>query len=101
MTSNEQVLNTPMDPAENDAGASTIREYLVKLLAELWREQEGFSGKRPFGNSSWDGDLYIALIRAGLIHGGFDEDGYLYHCGDAVGAFELIAQAIQSLQVSA
>lgn len=38
---------------ENDAGAKTIGEYLKKLLLTLWDEEDGFSGKRPFGNSSW------------------------------------------------
>lgn len=35
----------------NGAGAATVGEYLAKLLAELWLHDEGFSGKRPFGNS--------------------------------------------------
>jgi hypothetical protein len=40
----------------------TIREFLQKLLLTLFEEMEGFSGKRPFGNSGWDGDLIICLI---------------------------------------
>ena len=71
----QQVLDLAMP--ENDSGASTIRGYLVTLLATLWREGEGFSGKRPFGNSSWQCDLYIPMIQAGMIEGTVDEDGYL------------------------
>lgn len=55
----------------------TIKEYLCKLLRTLWRHQEGFSGKRPFGNSGWEYDLYIPLVKAKVINGEIDEDGYL------------------------
>lgn len=88
------VLDLPM--GENDAQAGTIREYLIALLAALWDEQEGFSGKRPFGNSGWDCDLMVPLIRAGLIDGRLDEDGYIEEVDDN-GGEHLIAEAIQAL----
>lgn len=53
----------------------TVREYLCSLLTTLWDEQEGFSGKRPFGNSGWDHDLYAPLIQAGFIKGKLEEPG--------------------------
>lgn len=53
----------------------TIREYFKELLLTLWAEEEGFSGKRPFGNSGWQHDVYQALIRAGFIPGQLDEYG--------------------------
>lgn len=93
----QQVLALPM-PADNDAGAATIGEYLVKLLAALWDEKDGFDGKRPFGNSDWDGELIVALIQAGAIEGELDEDGYINSCDDDA-AEELIAAAIQALGV--
>lgn len=55
----EDVLALPMP--DNDAGAATVREYLQALLLVLWMEEEGFSGKRPFGNSGWQGELENAL----------------------------------------
>lgn len=70
----EDVLALPMHP--NDSGAETIRGYLVALLAEVWNEGDQFSGKRPFGNSGWETDLYIPLIEAELIAGSFDDHGY-------------------------
>lgn len=94
----QQVLALPMQ--ENDADAATIRDYLIKLLATLWDEKEGFDGKRPFGNSDWDSDLIVALIRAGLIEGELDEDGYIESCDDDA-AERLIAAAIQALGQSA
>lgn len=69
-------LAAPMED-DNDAGAETVRAYLAKLLQTLWREEEGFNGKRPFGNSGWQSDIHLALVNAGLIPGTFDEDGCL------------------------
>lgn len=69
------ILACPMD--DNDAGVDTVRGYLGALLAELWRWGEEFNGKRPFGNSGWDHELFAALAKHGHITGTFDEDGYL------------------------
>ena len=55
----------------------TIREYLYELLKRLWEEGEGFSSKRPFGNSGWQTDLFVPLIIAGVVKGEVDEDGYV------------------------
>jgi len=54
----EQVLNTRLYLSEE----YSIREYLAKLLTKLITEEEGFSGKRPFGNSGWLSDLYFPLL---------------------------------------
>ena len=75
----------------NDAGAATVGDYLRKLLATLWREEEGFDGKRPFGNSSWQSDVEIPLIRAGLIPGQLDEDGYIDEVDDEASGALLLA----------
>lgn len=88
------ILDIPMQ--NNDASASTIRDYLKALLYTLYNEGEGFSGKRPFGNSSWEFELYIALVKAGAVKGSLTEDGYL----DTVNTEEadnLIFKAIESL----
>lgn len=55
----------------------TIRDYLKELLLSLWQEQEGFSGKRPFGNSGWTHVVYATLIKNSLINGTIDVDGYI------------------------
>jgi hypothetical protein len=62
---------------KNDIGAKTIGEYFEKLLLTLWDEQEAFSGKRPFGNSGWEYDVYASLIAAGVLDGSLDEEGYV------------------------
>ncbi|TDD37844.1 hypothetical protein E1287_07240 [Actinomadura sp. KC06] len=84
---------------ENDAGAATIREYLTALLTALWSTGEGFSGKRPFGNSGWDWDLIAALAKAGRITATFDEDGLLdrLDSDQERKGQRLIAEAIRAL----
>lgn len=47
----------------------TVREYLIKLLYQLWSEQDYFSAKRPFGNSGWDLDVIRGLVDSGHING--------------------------------
>lgn len=90
----KKVLDLPM--SDNDAGASTIGEYLITLLEELWIEGEGFSGKRPFGNSGWEYELYKPLIEASKIKGSLDGDGYIEDV-DSEGANKIILKAIKSL----
>jgi len=90
----QQVLD--LELPDNDSGASTVRGYLVALLALLWEHQEGFGGKRPFGNSGWQYDLYVPLMKAGFITGKLDEDGYAEEMDNAAGD-RLIMAAIQHL----
>lgn len=60
----------------SDAGDDiTVRQYFSSLLRTVWEEEEGFSGKRPFGNSGWQGEIYAALIGAGYLKGKV-VDGY-------------------------
>lgn len=55
----------------------TIRSFFYLLMEKLWLEQDCFDGKRPFGNSSWDGDLIKCLIENKLVKGSFDKYGYI------------------------
>lgn len=82
----DDVLNASL-PEGNDAGAATVRDYLIKLLALVWAEDEGFDGKRPFGNSGWTYDLMEALMNAGIVAKDDDDT-----------AHQLIADAIQHLE---
>jgi hypothetical protein len=97
MAGPQEVLDTPMGP--NDSGATTIRGYLKALLTAVWRKEEGFSGKRPFGNSGWVYDVYQAMVKAGHVPGKLDQDGYMEHMTrDAKEqADNMIAAAIASL----
>lgn len=57
----------------------TVREFFREMLSKLWYDPEGFSGKRPFGNSCWYYPVIYALVEAGAIGGSVDrdEDGYI------------------------
>ncbi len=62
----------------SDAGDNlTVRDYLRTLLETLWNQGEGFSGKRPFGNSGWEYELYAPLVKGGFVTGTLDEAGYI------------------------
>lgn len=80
---------------DSDAGDNlTVRDYLHKLLDTLWFDGEEFSGKRPFGNSGWDYELYTPLVKAKFIKGSLDSDGYIADIDDEQAAkfvFELIS----------
>lgn len=87
------ILDILMD--DNDADALTVRDYLKALLRQLWIEGEGFSGKRPFGNSAWEYELYYPLVKAGVIQGQI-VDGYLENVDYRAGR-QVIMDAIESL----
>lgn len=91
-----EILALPLNP-DNEAESATVGEYLQKLLLTLWRETSEFSGKRPWGNSGWENDLYYPLIKAGYIDGHIDDEGYLEEC-DEVGGDILITTAIQAVK---
>lgn len=67
------LMKAPLESC--DCRAKTVREYLMATLVEFLNKEEGFSGKRPFGNSGWDSAIIEAWIKAGLLQGKFDEDG--------------------------
>lgn len=59
---------------DGDSGSMmTIRAYFKAQLSALWDEGEGFSGKRPFGNSGWEDVLAGVLIQHHCISGTIDE----------------------------
>lgn len=86
------VLAAPMQ--DNDAKATTIGGYLRRLLSDLWREEECFSGKSPFGNSSWQYEVYTALATHKFISATFDDEGYLDDFDEQAGA--ALVQAVIS-----
>lgn len=78
LTEDKSLINALEIRFDSDAGDNlTVRDYLHELLSRLWERGEGFSGKRPFGNSGWDYELYAPLVAGGFIPGTLDEDGYV------------------------
>ena len=45
----------------------TVRHYLQQLLSAVWEKVEGFNGKRPWGESDWDYDIFVPLALAGFV----------------------------------
>lgn len=82
----------------DDLGVTlTIKQYLKELLIALWDEKESFSGKRPFGNSGWELDLYKVLVEEKIIKGRInEEDSYLESCNKKEGD-RIILLMIKSL----
>jgi hypothetical protein len=95
MATPNKILDLPMDPNTNDAEASSIREYVIALLTLLIEQGEDMV-KKPFGNSGWQYEFFIPLLKAGLIEGEFDEDGYVESL-DIREAEALILEAIKTL----
>ena len=56
--------------------SGTVRDYFTEILVTLWEEGEGFSGKRPLGNSDWEWEVLAALV-GGEHWPGTYEDGQL------------------------
>ena len=54
---------------------TTLREYMQLLLTTLFEEGEGFSGKRPLGNSGWDYEVGKSIALAGFIDCDIDNFG--------------------------
>jgi len=72
----EKALNCKVDL---DGEKLTVREYFKKLMLILWEEGESFSGKRPFGDSGWECDIYNALAVEGVIEADIEDDnGEIY-----------------------
>lgn len=86
----------PMDPEANDAEASTVGEYLIKVLETVWTD-ENASGKRIFGNSGWHYEVYKALVQQRLVIGSLDEDGYVESVDKGM-AVASVMLAIRSLR---
>lgn len=74
---NEALVALNVKINEEDSGATTLREYFKIMLKTIFKEGEGFSGKRPFGNSSWEHSLAIELVKSGVLDGKLlDDDDY-------------------------
>lgn len=63
----------------DDSDTTTFRELFHDLLFSVLAQGEGFDGKRPYGNSSWQCNLDHALVEMGVVKGKItrDEDGYI------------------------
>jgi hypothetical protein len=80
---------------QSDAGDNiTVRDYLRILLETLWDKGESFGGKRPFGNSNWEYELYRPLVDAGYIKGQIGARGVVTEVDDESDAHAFVARLI-------
>jgi len=91
---NEEILNIEL--VGRPCGAKTIREAFVFIAEEVWKEGEGFSGKRALGYSGWQRYIYLSLAKAGAIEGSLDEYGDLDEC-DYDATDKLVSDAIMHM----
>ena len=89
------LVDCPMQ--ENDAGAETLADYFQALLLKIWEEGEGFSGKRPFGNSGWQYEVYYCLVKNGLVGGEIDRECEDLISVDKYAAEKFISEYLRSL----
>lgn len=95
-------LAAPVYAGATGGRISTVRGYLVELLAKFWTgEATGKYGMT--GESDWKYDLYAVLYQQGLIPGWRDGYGVGYrtdgseHPEDRERADELVVAAIRTL----
>ena len=70
----EAILDSVFIEDDISSEPITVRQYFLALLRTLWMQEEGFSGKRPFGNSGWQRELYTHLVKEGYLAGEVYED---------------------------
>lgn len=80
-----QVLACPMRDGD-DSKTTTIGAWLIERFVEAW----------GYGSMTNDGDAVVGLIRAGLIEGTVDDDGYLGEY-DQQASERLVSDAIKAM----
>lgn len=80
MISLHQIKNIEYQSQELHDSQITVGDFLKELLCTLWMEEEGFSSKKPFGNSSWQHEIYSVFVQNKIISGTIDEYGDFEEC---------------------
>jgi hypothetical protein len=62
---------------------TTLRKEIWKLGTDVWKRQQGFSGKRPYGDSGYYHNVVRGLVEKRLVPGvmkneGTDDDPWWY-----------------------
>jgi hypothetical protein len=102
LTDPQKILALPMLAIDeqfrqfsNDAGAATVREYLVAILTETWK----YPPKRLWGESGWQYPLYATLIHNDVVAGCLDSDGFVDDV-DTGAADRAVAELIEALDLT-
>jgi hypothetical protein len=92
----QEILGLRLADSVPDVGGLTVREYLHRLVAAMWREGNRFSGKRPLGYADWRWPVYTAMAKAGMIASILDDEGAVADCNTSL-ADLLMAMAIDGI----
>lgn len=91
----KDVLNIKFD--SDPFGEISIKGYLLSLLKELWVKKDRFSGKRPFGDSGWEYELYECLAVNNVINADITEEDGAVHDYNKLEADVVILNCIEDL----
>jgi hypothetical protein len=91
MMTPQEALDVPLDLPYRFDDATTLRQIIKRLASKVFEEDEGFDGKRPFGDSLWQYALNRACVRAGILdpepgaaNESFDFDDFIQQCIEAL-----------------
>lgn len=84
------------DVLKMDVEGTSLRVMLKDLLTMVLLQGEEFSGKRPWGDSGWEFDIYRAMVLNGFIKGAVDEYGDIYNYSLAEGD-ELLMRCVEEI----
>jgi hypothetical protein len=62
----EEILNYRFEARDIEVNLS-IKDFLKTILKKVWKEEQCFDGKRPFGNSGWQQEIYDILIENKVV----------------------------------
>lgn len=89
----EEILDLPVTRHDLNASLS-MRQYLERLFIKLWEEGDNFNAHRPWGNSGWKWDVYVTLIKHGVIPGKLDDDGYVEEIDEELASAYMVDEII-------
>lgn len=84
------------DVLKMDVEGTSLRVMLKDLLTMVLLQGEQFDGKRPWGDSGWEFDIYRAMVLNGFIKGTVDEYGDIYNYSVAE-CDELILRCVEEI----
>ena len=84
---------------DHPSGCDTVRDYLRTMLAQFFLGEAGFKYGMS-GSSDWQYDLYVPMIKAGLLpgYGTWEDDGYGLDTAQAQVLDDLILSAIREMR---
>ncbi len=93
---NQEILDIKFESIDFDGKKVSIRFFLKELLKQVWLDDEGFNGKRPFGFSDWKDRIYQVLAAHDLVKADYNKKDAYYDKIDTKAADKIILKLIKS-----